>query len=123
MAEVHEGICGAQQASPSMRWILHRYGFYWPTIGPDCVAYAKGYEACQRHSPVQRAPAVDLKSIIKPRPFYGWAMDLIGMIYPPSSKKHVFIILATDYFTKWVEAKPLKVANQEEVISFIQGQC
>ncbi|CAL1403350.1 unnamed protein product [Linum trigynum] len=46
MAEVHEGICGAHQAGPSMRWILHRYGYYWQTIGPDCASFSKGCEAC-----------------------------------------------------------------------------
>lgn len=47
-------------------------------------------------------------------------MDLIGKIYPPSSKQYTFIVVATDYFTKWVETKPLKVATQNEIINFIK---
>ncbi|XP_059671013.1 uncharacterized protein LOC132316553 [Cornus florida] len=50
----------------------------------------------------------------------GWAMDLIGKVYPPSSKQHCFIIVATDYFTKWVEAVPMKSVHQEDVIRFIK---
>ena len=42
-------------------------------------------------------------------------MDLIGKIYPSSSKGHCFILVATDYFSKWVEAIPLK-----KVIQFIK---
>jgi hypothetical protein len=45
-----------------------------------------------------------LNPIIKPWPFRGWGIDLIGQINPPSSKGHKFVLLATDYFTKWVEA-------------------
>ena len=47
-------------------------------------------------------------------------MDLIGKIYPLSSKGHYFILVATDYFSKWVEAVPLKKAEQKDVIQFIK---
>ena len=60
-----------------------------------------------------------LHSIVKPWPFRGWAMDLIGKIYPASSKGH-FILVATDYFTKWVEEVPLKKAEHKDVIQFIK---
>ncbi|XP_016207170.1 uncharacterized protein LOC107647616 [Arachis ipaensis] len=42
------------------------------------------------------------------------------MIHPPSSKNHKFILVAIDYFTKWVEAVPLKEVGQSEVIDFIE---
>ena len=37
-------------------------------------------------------------------------MDLIGKINPTSSKGHSFILVATDYFTKWVAIVSLKKA-------------
>ncbi|KAI5326898.1 hypothetical protein L3X38_035990 [Prunus dulcis] len=49
-------------------------------------------------------------------------MDLIGKIYPASSKQHYFIIVATNYFTKWVEAKPVKSTTSQEIITFIEEQ-
>ena len=55
-------------------------------------------------------PAIELHSIVKPWPFRGWAIDLIGKIHLISSKGHNFILVATEYFTKWVEAVPLKKA-------------
>ena len=30
MAEVHEGICRAHQSRIKMKWLIHRYGYYWP---------------------------------------------------------------------------------------------
>ncbi|GKV41675.1 hypothetical protein SLEP1_g49174 [Rubroshorea leprosula] len=50
----------------------------------------------------------------------GWAINLIGKVYPPSSKGHSFIIVAMDYFIKWVEAKPMKKVDQSDVIKFIK---
>ena len=47
-------------------------------------------------------------------------MDLIGKIYLASSKGHNFILGPIDYFTKWVEAVPLKKAEQKDVIQFIK---
>ena len=46
-------------------------------------------------------------------------MDFIGKINPPSSKGHRFVLIATDYFTKWTEAVPLKNMTHREVIEFI----
>ena len=65
---------------------------------------------------------MELHSILKPWPFRGWAMDLIGKIYPASSKGHNFILVASDYFTKWVKVVPLKKAEQKDVIQFIKEQ-
>ena len=47
-------------------------------------------------------------------------MDMIGKIYPPSSKHHCFILMATYYLTKWVEAKRYKAVDETEVIGFIK---
>ncbi|GKV01604.1 hypothetical protein SLEP1_g14149 [Rubroshorea leprosula] len=69
---------------------------------------------------VIRVPASKIHLIVKPWPFRGWAIDLIGKIYPPSSKGHSFIIVATNYFTKWVEARPMKKVEQGDVITFIK---
>ena len=105
-----KGICGAHKSGLKMRWLIHMYGYYWPTIVVDCVTYAKGCEACQMHGPLQRVPAERLYAIVKPWPFRGWVMDLIDKIHPPSSKCHVFIIVANDYFTKWVSRRAQRVS-------------
>ncbi|XP_062013819.1 uncharacterized protein LOC133730203 [Rosa rugosa] len=120
MRDVHEGICGAHQAGIKMRWLIRRHRFYWPTILKDCIEFAKSCKKCQIHAPVQRVPADVLHPIVKPWPFRGWAMDIIGSIRPPSSKQHVWILVATDYFTKWVEAKPYVTISSQTVIKFVE---
>ncbi|XP_058189360.1 uncharacterized protein LOC131306947 [Rhododendron vialii] len=66
--------------------------------------------------PIQHVPAANYHAVVKPWPFRGWAIDVIGKIYPPSSGNHTYILVTTDYFTKWVEAVPLKSVDQQEVI-------
>ena len=60
-----------------------------------------------------------LYSIVKPWPFRGWGLDFIGQIHPASSRGHRFVLVATDYFTKWTEAIPLKNMTHKEVINFV----
>jgi hypothetical protein len=86
----------------------------------DCVKYQKGCEACQRFGNIQLAPTSVMNSIVKLRPFRGWGIDFIGEIYPGSSKRHQFILVATDYFTKSTEAVPLRNMTHREVINFVQ---
>jgi len=49
-------------------------------------------------------------------PFERWALDFIGSINPPSSQR-VYILVCTDYMTKWVEAKALIRENEESVLT------
>jgi transposase InsO family protein len=51
-------------------------------------------------------------------PFERWAMDFVGPIHPPSNQK-VYILVYTDYMTKWVEAKALIKASKEVVLAFL----
>jgi transposase InsO family protein len=47
-------------------------------------------------------------------------MDMIGKINPLSSKGHQYILAIMDYFTKWVEAIPMKTVTSKDVINFIK---
>jgi transposase InsO family protein len=51
--------------------------------------------------------------------FRGWALDFVGQIHHASSKGHQFVLVSTDYFTKWTKAVPLKDMTHREVIQFI----
>jgi hypothetical protein len=53
--------------------------------------------------------------------FSKWGLDFIGPINSPSSIGHIFILTATDYFTKWTEDVPLRHAHDEHAISFLES--
>ena len=120
MGEVHEGICGAHQSAYKMKWVIRRSGYFQPTILEHCFEYYKGCQDCHRFSNVQKSPASAINPIIKPWPFRGWGIDLIGQIFLPSSRGHTFILVAIDYFIKWVEAIPLKTVTLKNMVDFVK---
>jgi hypothetical protein len=86
----------------------------------DCFKYYKGCQACQRFGKIPMVLASVINPIIKPWSFKGWGMDMISKINPPSSKGHQYILAITDYFTKWMEAIPMKSVTSNDVINFIK---
>jgi hypothetical protein len=120
MGEVDEGMCGAHQSAQKMKWAIQRAGLYWPSMVDDCIKYKKGSEACQQFGDVQTVLASMLYRIVKVWPFRGWGLDFVGEVHPASSKGHIFVLVATDYFTKWTEVMPLRNMTHREVISFVQ---
>lgn len=73
-----------------------------------------------RRWPDFRVSGADLSPIVNPWPFRSWGIDIIGEIGPSSSKGDAYVLVATDYFTKWVDAKSYKVICQINVINFIK---
>ncbi|RVW77843.1 Retrovirus-related Pol polyprotein from transposon 17.6 [Vitis vinifera] len=59
---------------------------------------------CQIHGDLIHAPPSELHALTSPWPFSVWGIDIIGKVSPKSSSGHEFILVAIDYFTKWVEA-------------------
>ena len=47
-------------------------------------------------------------------------MDITGEIKPNSSLQHNYILTSIDYFTRWVEAIPLRKVNEDVVMKFLQ---
>ncbi|XP_070005340.1 uncharacterized protein [Nicotiana sylvestris] len=56
-----------------------------------------------------------------PWPFVAWGMDVIGPIEPTASNRHRFIMVAIDYFTKWVEAVTFKSVTKKAVVDFVHS--
>lgn len=60
-----------------------------------------------------------LKPFTTSWPFCQWGLDLVGKMHPSSSNGHKFIITATEYFTKWIEAVPMTTKIGKQISSFI----
>lgn len=87
----------------------------------NCIKFAKGYQDFQKYVGIQHVSVSKLHSVVKPWPFKGWTLDLVGEIRPSYSKAHKHMLVAIDYFTKWVKEIPLAKVDQDMVISFVQS--
>lgn len=95
-----------------------RQGYYWPTLESDCNEHVRKCHACQAHAQSIRAPASHLHTIAPPRPFAMWGLNVIDQIHPnKASNGHNFVLAATEYFTKWVEAESLANVTARQPIS------
>nr|GEV54551.1 reverse transcriptase domain-containing protein [Tanacetum cinerariifolium] len=79
-------------------------GYFWPTMYKDAQDMIRKCSDCQIHRSVTRHPQQPLTPITAPWPFYKWGIDIAGP-FPEGSGKVKFLIVAMDYFTKWIEAK------------------
>ena len=51
-------------------------------------------------------------------PFAQWGFDIMGP-FPLGKKQLRFLIVAIDYFTKWVEAELVTTITESKVTSFV----
>lgn len=58
-----------------------------------------------------------LTSIDSPIPFTMWGMDFLGSLHVAIAQRK-FLIVVIDYFTKWIEAKPLAKIATKQVAQF-----
>nr|GFA34354.1 reverse transcriptase domain-containing protein [Tanacetum cinerariifolium] len=103
--------------SPMLRCVvakIMRQGYYWPTMHGDTKEVVDKCDSCQIHAPVPKLPKIRLTSVMSPWPFYQWGLDILGPL-PEGPDKLKFIIVAIDYFTKWIEAKPLAKTTGKEI--------
>ena len=65
-------------------------------------------------------PPISLNVMTAPWPFAMWGIDMIGEIKPTTSNGHRFILVAIDYFNKWVKAASFASVTKNVVARFIK---
>ncbi|GKA94625.1 reverse transcriptase domain-containing protein [Tanacetum coccineum] len=95
-----------------------RTGYYWPTMHTDARKLIRECNDCHVYRPVPRNPQQNLTPITSPWPFYKWGIDIAGP-FPEGPSKVKFLNVAMDYFTKWIEAKPVATITGNQVKKFV----
>ena len=97
----------------TFRAISERY--FWPQMGNDIKGHVKSCDICQkRQKPIWTEP---LHPIKVRRPFDRLGMDIVRPL-PLTKMGNQYIIVATEYLTKWPEARALPNAKAASVASF-----
>ena len=63
-------------------------------------------------------PVETLNSVTSPWPFAQWGMDIVGPL-PTAAAQKKFLLVATDYFSKWVEAEAYASIKDKNVKRFV----
>ena len=84
----------------------------------DTMKYVRKCDKCQRASKVTNVPPYERISIASAWPFDLWGIDILGP-FPRATKQRKFIIVAVEYYTRWVEAEALAKITAAAVEKFI----
>ena len=114
----HDEPCGGHFAEKRTAYKILSLGYYWPSLFKDAKQYIKRCDSCQRVGKPTLSNEMPLQTQVLIEPFKKWALDFIGPINPPSKQKK-YILVCTDYVTKWVEAKALVSATKNAVVHFL----
>jgi len=122
LVEVHEGSFGMHANRHAMSWKILRAGYYWLTIENDCCIHVRKCHKCQAFTNNVNTLPIPLNILAAPWSFSMWGIDVIGVIEPKASNGHCFILVAIDYFTKWVEVASYASVTRSVVVRFIKKE-
>ena len=114
----HDEPYSGHFADQRMAYKILSLGYYWPSLFKDAKQYVKRCDSCQRVGRPTLSNEMTLQPQVCIKPFEKWALDFVGPINPPSNQKK-YILVCTDYVTKWVEAKALPSATENSVVQFL----
>nr|KYP39411.1 Transposon Ty3-I Gag-Pol polyprotein [Cajanus cajan] len=118
MEEIHGGMCGSHIGGRSLVYKVTRAGYFWPTLRKYCTNWVRKCDECQRHAIQHHSPAERLHSLISPWPFNKWGIDILGP-FPMAVRQLKFLLVAVDYFSKWIEVEPVATISVERVRTFL----
>ncbi|XP_012838229.1 PREDICTED: uncharacterized protein LOC105958770 [Erythranthe guttata] len=123
LREIHEGCCGDHAGGRALITRVLRSGYFWQTMRKDTMQFVQKCNKCQRHGPLIHVPGEDMTIITSPHPFVQWGIDIVGPL-PLASGQRKFLVVAVDYFSKWVEAVAVAKITDTEIMKFLwQNIC
>ena len=114
----HSEACGGHFSSKKTAAKILQCGFYWPTLFKDTYEFCKACDRCQKLGSITRRNMMPLNPILIVEIFDCWGIDFMGPF--PSSFGYVYILVAVDYVSKWVEAIPCKNNDHKTVLKFLK---
>ncbi len=114
----HSFACGGHFGPRKTAFKILESGFYWPTLFHDCYKYCMSCERCQKMGSISQQNQLPMKPIILVAIFDLWGIDFMGPF--PNYNGNIYILLAVDYVSKWVEAKATKLDDAKTIVKFLK---
>ncbi|GJZ75888.1 reverse transcriptase domain-containing protein [Tanacetum coccineum] len=117
--ELREGVL-YRRSFPPKPWLSGAFG----PIQADYVLREIHAGSCSMHSGPRSVVARALRSgeltpITSPWPFHKWGIDIAGP-FPVAAGGLKFLIVAIDYFTKWIEAKAVATITGNQTNGLVE---
>ncbi|MCO5610844.1 hypothetical protein L7F22_065086 [Adiantum nelumboides] len=114
---LHEEACGGHFAQELTAKKILLSGYVWPSLHIDVQHWCKSCHNCQvngnkhlLHGPRQL--------VLANGPFEKWGIDAMGPLLRTKNGK-LYILVAIDYMTRWVEAQSVTRVNEKTVSRFV----
>ncbi|MCO5561636.1 hypothetical protein L7F22_015257 [Adiantum nelumboides] len=114
---LHEEACGGHFAQELTAKKILLSGYVWPSLHIDVQHWCKSCHNCQvngnkhlLHGPRQL--------VLANGPFEKWGIDAMGPL-PRTKNGKLYIFVAIDYMTRWVEAQSVTRVNEKTVSRFV----
>jgi hypothetical protein len=121
LKDIHVGVCGHHASSRTIAAKAFCAGLYWLTTIEDAKDIVRRCEACQQFASRPHAPAAELQLIPLSWPFAQLGLDMVGKLHKSWPGGHIYMLVAVDKFTKWVEAALVTTQDFIAAINFIKS--
>lgn len=114
----HDQPCGGHFSSKKTAAKILQCGFYWPSLFHDAHTYCTACDRCQKLGSLTRRNMMPLHPILIVELFDVWGIDFMGPF--PNSFGKLYILVAVDYVSKWVEAIACSTNDHKVVVQFLR---
>ena len=84
----------------------------------EAQEYVKKCDQCQKFAPNIHQPGGILNPLSSPWPFAQWGLDIMGH-FPKVAGNKRYLLVGTNYFTKWVKTEPLANIRDMDAKRFV----
>ena len=119
LSHCHTFPCGRHFGGQRIAAKVIQSGFYCLTLFKDAHLFVANCDKCQRMGNISKRDEPPMNPIMEVELFDLWGMDFMGPF--PSSFSHMYILLAVDYVSKWVEAISTCTNDASVVAKFLRN--
>ena len=119
MAACHDSACSGHFSKLLTHQKILRAGYFCPNLFKDAKEYVKNCDAYQRYARNDLHIKIPIHISLPLVPSEKWKINYVGEIHAHSSKGMAYIVVATKYLTKWIEATAVKTSTAANTATFI----
>ncbi|KAI5347513.1 hypothetical protein L3X38_015392 [Prunus dulcis] len=118
ISSCHSEACEGHFSSKKTSAKILQCGVYWPRLFKDVYEFYKTCPSCQKLGKITRRNMMPLNPILIIEIFDCWGIDFMGP-FPPSFG-YLYILVAVDYVSKWIEAITCRKKDHKTVLKFLK---